>query len=414
MMNIPLASLFPINSHDDWRKSVDSVLKGSPYSSLQRKTYDGMTIEPLYMRAVPQLVLGRAAGEPWFVSQLVDMPDPLDANQQALEDLAGGASSLTLQCVPRYGFAIFDLKTVLKDVYLELIPIRVDGGTKAIAKELEGLSKGLDTRIALGFDPVSRGEMVEAFSYKLGTLFMADGRHIHDAGGSEAQELAYVLACGVAYLKAGGAMSFLLAADADQYLTTAKFRAIRLLWAKVEAAFGLPHAPIDLHAETSWRMMTRSDAAVNWLRVTTAVFGAGVGGANHITVLPRSLPFGLPDAFDRRMARNMQLILLEESGLADVSDPAAGSGGIESLTDELCLKAWGIFQEIEARGGVVTALSWLMGEVAQVAALRLENIASGEEPLTGTTVFKNAHDIAPPVLAEFKRGGRASEGFEGI
>ena len=123
-----------------------------------------------------------------------------------------------------------------------------------------------------------------------------------------------------------------LAADADQFLTLAKFRALRLLWARIEQACGLTPKPLFVAADTAWRMLTQRDAYVNMLRATMATFSAGLGGANAITVLPHTLALGLPDPFARRAARNTQLVLLEESNLAKVSDPAAGSGGIETLT----------------------------------------------------------------------------------
>ena len=200
-----------------------------------------------------------------------------------------------------------------------------------------------------------------------GPFAPADGRVIHDAGGSEAQELAYVLAVAVAYLRvleaSGIALDdarrmvfFRLAADADQFLTLAKFRALRKLWARVEEACGLPPGPAFVAADTAWRMMTRRDPWVNLLRTTMAVFAAGLGGANSITVLPFTAARGLPDRFARRLARNTQLILLEESNLAKVADPAAGAGGIEDLTDQLCGAAWALFQEIEAAGGAAAAL----------------------------------------------------------
>ena len=174
-----------------------------------------------------------------------------------------------------------------------------------------------------------------------GPFVLACGRPVHDAGGSEAQELAFALALAVGYLRmleAGGvgledaraAISFRLIADADQFLTMAKFRALRQLWARVEQASGLTPKPAFVAAETAWRMLTQRDAYVNMLRATMATFAAGLGGANAITVLPHTLALGLPDALARRVARNTQLVLLEESNLAKVSDPAAGSGGIES------------------------------------------------------------------------------------
>ena len=159
----------------------------------------------------------------------------------------------------------------------------------------------------------------------------------------KSQELAFVLAAGVAYLRAieeagialedaQGMVYARLSADADQFLTLAKFRALRLLWARVEQACGLTPKPLFVAADTAWRMLTQRDAYVNMLRATMATFSAGLGGANTITVLPHTLALGLPDPFARRAARNTQLVLLEESNLAKVSDPAAGSGGIETLT----------------------------------------------------------------------------------
>src|SRR6202000_380448 len=200
-----------------------------------------------------------------------------------------------------------------------------------------------------------------------GPVAPADGRVIHDAGGSEVQELAFTLACGVAYLRAlehgglaleqaQGMVYARLSADADQFLTMAKFRALRLLWGRIEQACGLTPKPLFVAAETAWRMLTQRDPYVNMLRATIATFSAGLGGANAVTVMPHTLALGLPDPFARRAARNTQLVLLEESNLAKVSDPAAGSGGIESLTQHLCEAAWSLFQEIEKAGGVFTAL----------------------------------------------------------
>src|SRR5262249_23123456 len=141
-----------------------------------------------------------------------------------------------------------------------------------------------------------------------------------------------------------------------EFLTVAKFRALRLLWARVEEACGLAPKPVFVAAETAWRMLTRHDPYVNMLRATIATFSAGLGGANAITLPPHTLALALPDAFARRVARNTQLILLEESNLAKVSDPAAGSGGLEALTRQLCAAAWSLFQEIEKAGGILAAL----------------------------------------------------------
>jgi methylmalonyl-CoA mutase len=244
-----------------------------------------------------------------------------------------------------------------------------------------------------------------------GPFVVADGRVIHNAGGSEVQELAFVLASGVAYLRAieasgvplqdaQGMVYARLAADADQFLTLAKFRAVRLLWARIEAACGLAPKPLFVAADTAWRMLTQRDPYVNMLRATMATFSAGLGGANAITVLPHTLARGLPDPFARRAARNTQLVLLEESNLAKVSDPAAGSGGIETLTKQLCEAAWALFQEIEKAGGLFASLEQglLQRKVTATRAVRETNIAKRRDVLTGASEFPNLHEADVAVL----------------
>src|SRR6187551_776578 len=147
-------------------------------------------------------------------------------------------------------------------------------------------------------------------------------------------------------------------------------------------------------------MLTQRDPYVNMLRATMAVFSAGLGGANAITVLPHTLALGLPDPFARRAARNTQLVLLEESNLAKVSDPAAGSGGIETLTQQLCEAAWSLFQEIEKAGGVFAALeqNLIQRKIAATRAAREASIARRKEVLTGATEFPNLHEVQVTVL----------------
>jgi methylmalonyl-CoA mutase len=193
---------------------------------------------------------------------------------------------------------------------------------------------------------------------------------------------------------------FRLAADADQFLTIAKFRALRKLFARVEQACGLQPEPIFISAETAWRMMTQRDPWVNVLRTTMAAFAAGLGGADSVTVLPFTTALGLPDAFARRLARNTQLILLEEANLAKVADPAAGAGGLEALTEQLCTAAWSLFQEIEAAGGVYAALqsNLIQRKVAATRAERDSAVVRGRDPLTGTSAFPDIHELPVTVL----------------
>ena len=318
--------------------------------------------------------------------QRVDHPDPAAANEQALHDLENGATGLTIVCkgsinANGYGLdsSLGTLERVLDGIYLDAgvtIDFNLSLETRDAAKNFAALVKkrgiapeSVDMRAALNplghmaatgstvgpwkdLAPYFAGLVKElAGDGFRGPFAVADGRVIHNAGGSEAQELAFALGSAVTYLRALEAAGvsldaaarmiyFRLAADADQFLTIAKFRAIRKLWARVEQACGLAPAPAYVSAETAWRMMTRRDPYVNILRSTVAVFAAGVGGADAITVLPFTAAIGLPDGFARRVARNTQLVLLEESNLAKVSDPTAGSGAIEDLTQQLCAAAW--------------------------------------------------------------------------
>jgi methylmalonyl-CoA mutase len=445
---LAFASEFPAATREAWRKLVDGVLKGAPFDKrLVARSYDGLAIQPLYERAADaQPIAARAPGAPWTVMQRVDHPDPAAANEQALLDLENGAAGLTIVCkgsvnANSYGLAssLDTLERVLGGIYLDAgvtIDFNVAAETRDAAKNVAALVKKrgiapetVEMRAAL--NPLGHmaatgstirpwkdlaptfAELVKELAGEgfRGPFAVADARVIHNAGGSEAQELAFALGCAVTYLRAleanGIALDaarrmiyFRLATDADQFLSIAKFRAIRRLWARVEQACGLAPAPVWIAAETAWRMLTRRDAYVNILRSTVAVVAAGLGGANAITVLPFTSATGLPDAFARRIARNTQLVLLEESNLAKVSDPAAGSGGIEDLTDQLCAAAWALFQDIEKAGGADAALErgLIQDKVAATRAEREKNIARRKDALTGTSEFPDIHEAAVHVL----------------
>src|SRR5450631_3513424 len=465
--DLRLAADFAPASYDDWRKLVDGVLKGAPFEKLVGKTADGLKIEPIYPRAHGAApIAGRPAAAPWRIMQRIDHPDAVEANAQALHDLENGATGLTLVFAGAngaYGFGLEPsaetIEKVLDGVFIDAgiaIELQVGPQSRMAAIHLAEVLKrkrvdlaacdirfGLDpigACAAWGSSPYAWSEIVPAVTGAIKGLAAmgfkapfaaADGRVIHDAGGSEVQELAFVLGAGVAYLRAieaagvpledaQGMVYARLSADADQFLTLAKFRALRLLWARIEAACGLTPKPLFIAADTAWRMLTQRDPYVNMLRATMATFSAGLGGADAITVLPHTLALGLPDPFARRAARNTQLVLLEESNLAKVSDPAAGSGGIETLTQQLCEAAWAMFQEIEKAGGVFAALeqSLIQRKVAATRAVREANIARRREVLTGATEFPNlleAHvavlDAKPVELAPY---GEAKFKFDAL
>lgn len=443
---LALAADFPAATRDQWLALVDKALKGAPFEKkLVGRTYDGLRIEPLYPRANGRPLAARAAAQPWQVMARVDHPDPATANRLALEELEGGATGLLLAAsgsIGAHGFgsnlAQTTLERILDGVYLDGIAIEFDltreardapAQIAALTKRQGIAPERIDLRAAFdplglmaagtaspapwsAIAPVFAGMVRDLHAQGFrGPFAVADGRAVHNAGGSEAQELAFTLGNAVAYLRALEAsgialeaargMIFLrLAADADQFLTMAKFRAARKLWARIERACGLTPKPVFISAETAWRMLTQRDVYVNMLRTTIAAFSAGLGGANAITVLPFTNALGLPDASARRIARNTQLILLEESNLAKVADPAAGSGGIEALTDELCSAAWSLFQEIEAAGGAAAAIERgvIQTKVAQTRAQREKAVATRRDPLTGTSEFPHIGEAEVSVL----------------
>jgi len=446
--DLPLAAEFPPTTEAEWRKLVEAALKGAAFDKrLVSKTYDGLRIQPLYARAAgAKPAVGRVPGAAWTLMQRVDHPDPAKANAQALQDLENGATGLTLVMAGSvnangYGLdaAPATLARVVHGVQLDAgitIDFNLSPPTRAAVQHFAALVKSrkiapasVDMRASInpiggfaatGASPQPWSALSKSFATMVGELAsqgfrgpfaVADGRIIHNAGGSEAQELAFAIASGVEYLRAlessgiepdaaRGMIYFRLSADADEFMTIAKFRALRKLWARIEEACGLAPKPTYVAAETAWRMMTRRDPYVNMLRVTIAVAAAGIGGADSITALPHTAALGLPDAFARRIARNTQLILLEESNLAKVADPAAGSGAIEDLTGKLCAAAWALFQEIEATGGAWAAFQGklIQTKVAAARAAREHAVARRKDTLTGTSDYPNLNEAEPSVL----------------
>jgi methylmalonyl-CoA mutase len=392
-------------------------------------------------------IMARAAATPWQALARIDHPDPAAANEMARDELANGAGGLMLTfagAIGAHGFGLppseHALERALDGIDLASgIALELDLSPQAAAALDAALAQrhvltAASSNLRLGHDPIGAmavgggasqpwRETATLFARRVAAVAVArngshgrhvaaDGRIVHNAGGSEAQELAFALATGLAYLRAleaeditledaRGMIFFRLAADADQFLTIAKFRALRKLWTRVEASCGLSPEPAFVSAETAWRMMTRRDPHVNILRATVAVFAAALGDADAISVLPFTAACGLPDRFAHRVARNTQLVLLEESHLAKVADPAAGSGALEDLTDQLCRAGWRLFQDIEGAGGVVAALEsgLIQGKVSAVRARRAAAAAHLRDALTGVSIFPNLREVTVPVLA---------------
>jgi methylmalonyl-CoA mutase len=479
---LPLAAEFPNATHEQWQLLVEGVLRKSGASvdgvsaqdALTTAIEEGLRARPLYTADdtaadpgypgfAPFTRGGRAQGSVltgWDVRQHHAQPDPRSANEAVLADLENGVSSLWLT-VGGAGLPVAALPTVLKGVYLDLAPVVLDAGSEfgPAAEQLLRLYAENEVPASaaqgnLGADPLgllartgldgdTDLQLVEAVvladrcvrEYPGVRALTVDALAYHDAGASAAEELGCSLATGVAYLRAltaaglsvdaaCGQLEFRFAATADQFLTIAKFRAARRLWARVAEVSGATAgaAAQRQHAVTSSVMMTERDPWVNMLRTTVAGFAAGVGGADAVTVLPFDAALGLPDAFSRRVARNTQAILLDESHLARVIDPAGGSWYVEQLTDELARAAWDWFQQLERAGGQRAALaSGLVRErLADTWAKRSADLAHRREPITGVSEFPNlaeqavVREPAPAPLGGGLPRVRRAEAFEAL
>jgi methylmalonyl-CoA mutase len=463
---MPVSSDTSVGSESDreqWRAAVAGVLAKSrrkdpselgdqPEQLLDSPTYEGFAIRPLYtiLDSQPEAPLPgrwpytrgadalRDVKSGWKVVESFPLPDQVsvaEENGAILSALTVGASALALRVGPD-GLDAGSLDQLLDAVFLELIPVVFDAGadypaaTDAVLALVERLNE--DRRqllsIDLGADPLTAPlsgrpapavEDVAAAVAKTAGLagkvraVTVDGPAFHDLGASASWELGGAVAAGVSYLRLLGShgvsasdalrqISFRLAADDDQFMTMAKMRAARQLWARVAEVVGAPESGAAIiHAVTSKPMMTQRDPWVNMLRTTVAAFAAGVGGADTVAVLPfdSAIAGGLPGtsaSFARRMARNTQLLLLEESHVGRVLDPGGGSWFLEDLTRSLAEEAWAHFRDIECRGGFTEAVDHIAGQIAEVNEKRRDDIAHRRTALTGVNEYPNLAEAPLP------------------
>jgi methylmalonyl-CoA mutase len=429
-------------------------LSGPVEDLLATTLTEGVTIAPLYTAedaieppgapGLAPFVRGARpmGGSPdgWDLRQRHTDPDAAATAEAVLADLENGVTSLWL-VLGEGALPVDSLPVVLEKVLLDLAPIALDAGphTDEAARSLFALAGERAVPAdalsgTLGADPLGRlaaqdaetdvdaglrlaGELATRCRREYPNLraVTVDATAYHGAGADDAQELGCSLAAGVAYLRAltdaglpvAEALSqleFRYAATADQFATIAKLRAARGLWARVARECGAgdggvpgPESAQLQHAVSSEPMITARDPWVNMLRGTLACFAAGVGGANSVTVLPFDSALGLPDKFSRRIARNTQSLLISESHVARVIDPAGGSWYVEQLTTALSRRAWEVFTGIERAGGLLTALrdGSLAGTLAATWSKRERRLATRKEPILGVSEFPNPTEKQP-------------------
>lgn len=419
-----------ISQEAAWRKAVAAVLGGAGPESLETALPDGLRLRPLYPRSQKdEAPLGRAA-QPWQIGIRLDRPALSDIRAYAKGANAESADLLVI--VPAdspfargqgvSGFDAPSLCSLLDDLDPHRHAIRLEqapGRSEFVGGLIQAISRGrlapAAWRIDLGLNPLeqSPGDLVPLLRQLReagfqGQALMADGRAAHDAGGGPAIEIAAVAgalavalrqlgAAGWDSLSAAGGVSAVLAADSEQFITIAKFRAMRLVWARLIEAAGCPPVPLRLHAETSWRMMTLRDPWTNVLRMTIAGLAASLGGADALTLLPHDLAAGAASEDARRLARNTQAVLRDESHLWRVQDPARGSGLFDDLTQDMARAAWLRLRALEAKGGLAlpAARNALDSYIATETESRRRVIAEAARPILGTSLYPDPQEAAP-------------------
>lgn len=428
----PLTLAQPEDAHTraDWEAATAAVLRKSRklgdndpdsavWDKLTRTTLDGIGITPLGLPGgAPSPVRPTRQGA-WDIRSLVSGPDAKLANEAALVDLDGGVTSLWLAADEST-----DVAATLAGVLLDLAPVVLDApsATTKVAEAFLALPGAKHPDSNLGIDPL--GVMlrdipiaVDEAVAELQTLarkadqhdvraIVVDATAAHDLGASDAQELGWSLAAGVAYLRwltdhglsvdqAAAQVEFRYAATDEQFPTIAKLRAARVLWARVLEVCGATATGQRQHAATSRPMLSKYDPYVNMLRGTVAAFAAGVGGADAVTVLPFDSANGLPDAFGRRIARNVNHLLIDESHVAAVADPAGGAYAVEQLTADLAEAGWAEFQRLEEEWESGHDFDPFRERIAAVVAERETGIARRKLPLTGVSEFPNLTETLP-------------------
>lgn len=464
--DLTLAADFNTPTRADWEREVLKVLNRrrpegkelgieQAYQRLTSHTVDGLEIKPLYTRDDAPDELGFPGVAPftrgttirlgtcdhsWHIAQLHEDPDVALTHRAILTDLERGGTAVWVRIDPD-AVAAADLAAVLADVMLDLAPVHVSSRTDqaAAAKALLALYAASDRdpaqfRGTLGVDPIGLAalhgtapdlsglaEIVElAGPYPNVRPIVVDSTLFHNAGAGDVQELGYAIASGVEYVRAlteAGLSAddafdniyFRVSATTEQFLTIARLRALRTLWARVGEVLGV--APqrrgAPQHAVTSLRQISRDDPFVNVLRGTIACFAASAGGAGTQTVLPLDSAIGLPNDMTRRIARNTQVVLAEESNLARVNDPAGGAYYVESMTAQLAEKAWALFGSLDESGfASAVADGTVAAQIAETNAARAKALATRKLPLTGVSMFPNHTETLPeakprPAVPEF-------------
>ena len=441
MSELELGNDFNAPSQDDWLQAVETALRSKAAETLTSNDLAGFSRQPLYTEGDsatgdnPSGMPGFAPFTrgakplnnkflPWHIAQRVIIGRKSVDNDAILTDLAGGVSALTLD----FSETDADTKTLdnlLKGVMLDVAPLSLANAAPHHAQAVLALldKHGIgDVPLYLNLsaaDGATCADIVK--SRPSARLMTANGAAYHAQGAGVPQELGWMLAelteglraleaAGVDAAEALSKITLTIAADVDFFATLAKIRAVRVLFANIAKAVGAPDTPPQIHAETGLRAFSDVDPWVNILRATSAAMGAGIAGVDLLTIAPCTATSAADNALTRRIARNTQVILQEESYIGHVADAAGGSWYIESLTTQLAEAAWAEFQKIEAAGGISQAQAHIDSALTQACAAFDEAIDRRAMALVGVSEFPNLEEA--PLEAGKDTGYRLSAAYE--
>ncbi|MEH7236994.1 methylmalonyl-CoA mutase family protein [Bacillus sp. JJ1562] len=441
---------FPSIDYETWKQEAEKSLKGKPIEKLHKQTYENITLKPIYTKEDVQQIsfLKDMPGEgsrvrgseptgyvncPWHVSQEIDVKTLEDFNTALKDALQNGQTmihfTLQTQINPAEGLALHNEEDIAKafdGISLSNTPVLIDAKTDLLAflPLVHSYAKTDSLTGTIGMDPlailVEKGQLpikpevgydqlaesvkwVKENQSNLRTIFVK-GDPYHNGGANAVQELGFAIGTGIEYLsellergltvdEIASSMTFSFSIGSNVFMEIAKLRAAKILWTTIIEAYGgnEDSSKLHIHARTSAFTKTIHDPYVNILRSTIEAFSAIVGGIDSLHVSAFDEPVKDSDSFSRRIARNTQSILREESFLNKVIDPAGGSWYVESLTNELADKAWELLNEIESQGGMLEALKAgsVQESITSVLLERQKNVNHRKDRIVGTNMYAN-------------------------
>ncbi len=444
---------FPSIDYKTWKQEAEKSLKGKPIETLDKKTYEKITLKPIYTKEDIQQIpfLKDMPGEgsrvrgskltgyvknPWHVSQEMDVKTPADFNKAIKEALQTGQTmihfKLQLQNSAGKGLALHneeDIANAFDGISLSDTPVLIDAQTDLVSflSLIKSYAKTDSIQGTIGMDPlailVEQGQLsmkpeaaydqlAESIKWVLKNqpnvrTILVKGDPYHNGGANAVQELAFTIGTGIEYMsellerglsvgEIAQHMTFSFSIGSNIFMEIAKLRAAKIIWTTIIEAYGgnEDSSKMHIHARTSAFTKTIHDPYVNMLRSTIEAFSAIVGGIDSLHVSAFDEPIKKSDSFSRRIARNTQSILREESFLNKVIDPAGGSWYVETLTNELAEKAWELLTEIESQGGMLEALKagTVQESILSVLQERQNNVNHRKDKIVGTNMYANIQE----------------------